>query len=567
MRALNKSLLLVPMHRQIFAILFMITQTSLFAQQARTVGLLNYDKEKSFDGFNLIFPRGAGSVYLLNNCGEVVHTWIDSTNTGPNQAAYLQPDGTIFIAKAVELGQKLEFDKGSERIEHRDWDNHLLWSYSISDSTCKAHHDFKVMPNGNILVIAWEFKSEKEAIVAGRNPSLIPMKRIVTDQILEIKPIGKNQGKIIWRWQAWQHLIQNRDSTKNNFGVVETHSELIDANYKTYSTKDDWLHINAVDYNQKLDLILLSVPAFNELWIVDHSTTINQAEAHSGGRYHRGGDLLWRWGNPAAYGLGDSTNKKLFFQHNAHWVKNEIASIENHSQSILVFNNFFPDSASSICMITPILKKETFLHNKTSHLFLPDTFNWVYTTPAKGKMFSPVASGVQLLPNGNMLICVGKQGYIFELDKSQRVVWEYVVPTKMGVPVAQGTKLALSDNRIFKMERYPMDFSGFRNKNLSGKRPLELMTDTAFCAGLHYFDLEGKRGGIYVYWNETAKRITLFQLDNTFSNLVVTIRDNAGLIVSSKTINGKIEIKTNDWQQGVYKLFVNQRLIKSFSNY
>ncbi len=555
------------MRKVIWTILFILYHGSFLAQQSRTVGLLNYDKEKSFDGLNLLFPRGAGHVYLINNCGEVVHTWVDSSAIVPNQAAYLQPDGSIFIAKGNEPGDTINFEIGNERIEHRDWDNNLLWSYSVSDSHHKAHHDFKVLPNGNILVIAWELIPYEEAIAAGRNPALIPRHRMLSDQIVEIKPIGKTGGEVVWKWRAWDHLVQNFDSTKINFGVVEEHAELININYKTYSTKDDWLHINAIDFNQKLNLILLSVPAFNEIWIIDHSTSTGQAALHIGGKNRVGGDLWWRWGNPEAYGKGDSSGKKLFFQHNAHWLKNELEDNENRNQNILLFNNFFPDSASSVSMLAPVLDKKNFSHGKTNYRFLPDSFLWSYTTPEKGKMFSPVASGVQLLPNGNKLICVGKQGYLFEIDSMQRVVWEYVVPTKFGVPVAQGTKLAQSDNRIFKVERYPMNFPGFRGKDLSGKEPLELMTDTAFCHALHNFEVDGKRESVYIYWNKNAQRITLLPLGNWVSPLVFVLKDSAGSIVSNLSVIGKTEIKTKEWRTGVYHLYFSHILIRSFYNF
>src|SRR5258708_35448465 len=60
----------------------------------------------------------------------------------------------------------------------------------------------------------------------------------------------------------------------------------------------DWTHANAVFYNAALDQVLLSVRNFSEFWIIDHGTTTQQAAGHTGGKLGRGGDLLYRYGNP-----------------------------------------------------------------------------------------------------------------------------------------------------------------------------------------------------------------------------------------------------------------------------
>ncbi len=52
-------------------------------------------------------------------------------------------------------------------------------------------------------------------------------------------------------------------------------------------------------YNAELDQIVLSVHNFDEVWVIDHSTTTAEAAGHSGGNSGKGGDLLYRWGNPA----------------------------------------------------------------------------------------------------------------------------------------------------------------------------------------------------------------------------------------------------------------------------
>ena len=95
------------------------------------------------------------------------------------------------------------------------------------------------------------------------------------------------------------------------------------------------MHVNAVAYNADLDQIALSSPNFSEIWIIDHSTTTEEAKGHTGGRWGKGGDILYRWGNPRAYKNGTSRDQRLFFQHNIQWIPRGLPG-EGH---LLVFNN------------------------------------------------------------------------------------------------------------------------------------------------------------------------------------------------------------------------------------
>lgn len=549
----------------VVCLLLLITASAGFAQK-RTVGLLNYDKQWVYDGYNLVFPRGAGTVYLIDNCGNVVHTWPDtSANSGPNQSVYLQPDGSIYVAKGAEPDSVIVFGKGNERIEHRDWNNNLLWQYTYSDSLVKCHHDFKVLPNGNVLLIAWEVKPAGDAIAAGRDTALIPMQRIISDHIAEVQPTGLYTGKIVWQWHAWDHLVQHYDAARQNYGEPAQHPELINLNYHTYSTKDDWLHINAIDYNPALDMILLSVPATNEVWILDHSTTTQQAAGHTGGRSGRGGDLLFRWGNPEAYGAGDSTHQQLYFQHNAHWLVSDPGAVPDNAGDIAVFNNAYPDSVSSVAVFTPVFDTATWSFKKAGNTWLPSSFSWQYTTPVKGAMFSPVASSVQLLPNGNKLICAGKKGYVFEVDTQQRIVWEYVVPTRMGKPVAQRTVLAESDNRTFRVQRYPANWPCFAGKNFTGAEPLETMADTAFCNAVVYFDFNGQRSACYVYYDTGLKRLMVYPLTASTTPVKMRVVNSTGKTLQRFVADKLTRLYTTGWPTGKYRLKCGEMYLKEFN--
>ena len=186
---------------------------------------------------------------------------------------------------------------------------------------------------------------------------------MLPDSLVEIKPTGKTTGEVVWEWHLWDHLVQDFDKTKANFGNVAEHPELVNINYgedelpSVIAAKDgkrqaqggwqrrrrtrpprinpDYTHFNGVAYNPDLDQIAVSVWAFSEFWIIDHGTTTAQAAGHTGGRRGKGGDLLYRWGNPRAYRAGTKADRKLFRQHNAHWIPQGLPGAGH----LLLFNN------------------------------------------------------------------------------------------------------------------------------------------------------------------------------------------------------------------------------------
>ena len=109
------------------------------------------------------------------------------------------------------------------------------------------------------------------------------------------------------------------DSTKLDYGILSDFPERVNINLVSNGPFNDWIHINSIDYNAELDQILLSARNANEIWIIDHSTTTAEAASHSGGNAGKGGDLLYRWGNPQIYGRGTENDRIYYRQHDATW--------------------------------------------------------------------------------------------------------------------------------------------------------------------------------------------------------------------------------------------------------
>jgi hypothetical protein len=372
------------------------------------------------DGYILFSPMSSTTTYQIDYNGNIIHTWPNSNL--PAYSVYPLENGSILRAARHNF-------KAGGMVQEIAWNGDIIWQYVYDSDGDFSHHDIEPLPNGNVLMIAWESKTEDETIVAGRNPNLQPGGPLTPDHIIEVKPTGPTSGDIVCEWHVWDHLVQDYDSSKANYGVVADHPELIDINFVSQHSIliSDWTHLNTVDYNEDLDQILLSSWYFNEIWVIDHSTTTEQAARHTGGNSGKGGDLLYRWGNPQTYGAGTAADQKFFGQHDAQWIEAGCPGYGN----ILVFNNGLDRPAgqySSVEEIHPPMTQNG-SYNYTSGLpYQPDGPLWIYTAAVPTDFYSAIISGCQRLPNGNTLICNGLNGIFFEVTPEKEIIWQYTNP-------------------------------------------------------------------------------------------------------------------------------------------
>jgi hypothetical protein len=422
---------------------------------------LSVNDPKALQGYTLISPFDSTKSFLFDMQGRVVRTW--ETGCRPALSAFLLDNGHLVRPGLIGADTRV-FGPGPAvggRIQEFTWEGELVWDFKFYNAKQLPHHDMTRLPNGNVLLIVWDRKTAQEAIAAGRRPEMTGDRHFMPDSLVEIKPTGKTTGEVVWEWHLFDHLVQDFDKSKANFGNVAEHPELVNINYgedelpsviAASATKDkpkadgnptaanrppridpDFTHFNGVAYNPELDQIAVSVWAFSEFWIIDHGTTTAQATGHTGGRLGRGGDLLYRWGNPRAYRAGTKADQKLFRQHNAHWIRPGLKGAGH----LLLFNNGgerTDGSYSSVDeLVLPVDSKGNYVRvpGKT---FGPDQPVWSYTAPKKPDFFSSFISGAQRLSNGNTLICSGANGTIFEVTPEKTIVWKYVNPVKSDTP-------------------------------------------------------------------------------------------------------------------------------------
>jgi hypothetical protein len=429
----------------------------------QTVGLRLHRFGTMEKGYILFAPLNNKTTYLVDRCGKKVHSWQSSYQ--PGLSVYFLLDGTLLRTGGDTENVTYTAGGFGGYIEKTDWDGNVVWHCKISDSQQCAHHDICPMPNGDILVVVWERKSDTAAEANGRKPAL-KSSMLWSEKVLQIRPKGPAGYDIVWEWHVWDHLVQDYDKNALNYNVVSEHPELININYALNNqAAADWLHINGIAYNEKLDQVMLSVHNFSELWVIDHSTTSAQAAAHRGGKLDKGGDLLYRWGNPAVYGQGTTLDQKFFEQHNAQWIPEGLP----HAGKILVFNNGLGrpgGNYSSVEILSPPVSSSGAY--KTDLPYLPKAPTWIYKDSLA--FFSSLISGAQILPNGNVLICSGIPGDMFEVDSNKNKVWEYKSPVNDHGPVMQGK----NGGSVFRCTFIPGGFAGFSGKTLIPGNPIEL---------------------------------------------------------------------------------------------
>jgi len=460
---------------------FTVMILSLNGLSQNTVGLLSYEPWKSYDGYNLVFPHNQAQVYLLDNCGRIVHQWEDEAQFRPGNIAYITQEGNLLKAKRTgDISQDAIWAGGGGHfVEMLDWDNNLLWSYGLNNESERLHHDIEMLPNGNVLMIAWEALTTEEAIAIGRDTALISQDALWPDQILEYDP---SLDSIVWRWRAIDHLVQDFDDTKPNFGMVEDNPNKINLNYDTNDGKADWMHCNSIDFDPLNNHILLSVPTFSEFWIIDHSTSTEEAAGSTGGFGGKGGDLLYRWGNPAAYNQGTEDDRKSFYQHDVHYIGEFLDPWHPLVGKIGFFNNRVGDDFSTANILSQDYDMYMNVFGMQDGRFLPEETDVTITHPVPQEMYSTGLSSFQVLNNDNYLLSSGRFGYSFEMTSdSQEIVWEYKTPTNGPATASQGDTLAINNNLTFRLKRYPLDFAGFADKDLTPGAYWELNPDEDFC--------------------------------------------------------------------------------------
>ncbi len=404
--------------------------------------LAETDPDRVSPGYVLIEPGFRKPMFLVNNDKEIVAT------VENDYFSYTQ-----FLADGSRLASSnmysAVFRKGGGHrgcVEEYGPHGSLNWRLALATDNYIHHHDVYKLENGNVLAVVWERAPADLAVELGRDPEHVAENGdFWFDGIVEINP---STAEIVWEWSARYHLIQDFDRGKADYGVVADHPERLDINAIRFNRDGgvgaDWTHVNALDYNPELDQIILSSNYLSEVYVIDHSTTPFESQGHRGGRYGKGGDLLYRWGNPERYDRGTEDDRTLFQQHDVHWINDGLPGAGN----ILIFNNGNGQLRpySTVVELAPSMNADGSYVLNGDEAYGPTELAWEYAPTDEEIFFSWFISGAQRLANGNTLVNHGAGARVREVTPDGEIVWEYAYDDG-----AEGPHM------LFRAIRYPAD--------------------------------------------------------------------------------------------------------------
>lgn len=403
-------------------------------------------------------------MFLMDDDGEIVHEWHTPYHTPEATVAYLLDDGNLLRATCRQryLEMDVEFPVGGHgTLTIEAPDSTILWQWDHYEPGAEClHHDVEMMPNGNILAIAWVDVSAEQARAHGWRQQG-DRDRIVLDKIIEIRPDLDTGGtEVVWEWNVLDHVVQDVDPDAPHHGDPAEHPRRIDLNWPQLDeiqfNYGQLIHMNSVSYDPDEDLILLSSAIFGEAWIIDHSTTTEEARGSTGGRHGHGGDLLWRYGNPRTHGAGGPEDQVLFWQHDTHFLTDDLP----HEGDMLVFNNGMRRDAhgdldeQQICMglvtgaYADVLELR-FPRDDGGRVAFDGATEivWSYNSEGRDDVYSPFMSGARRMPNGNTLMLQGHDKRIVEVTPEGEIVLDFHLD---------------GPGRMFRIMKYPHEHPGIR---------------------------------------------------------------------------------------------------------
>jgi hypothetical protein len=368
----------------------------------RQTGLTFHNPNQSVKGYTLFVPTRAEDVYLIDMAGQIVKTWrFDDVEPGLPK---LLSNGHLLLSctdKATAARAR--------QLEKDDYSDLELLALRLGGGyNTLREYDFE----GNLL---WSYSTatmHHDFHLCPNGDILAPHWEVMPDEAAKkvrggVKKRGKQSpmfGDNIIRVnrageevERWR-LWQMFDPRKDPINPMVSRLE--------------WMHVNSVDLSEEGQL-LVSCRHNSRVALIDMA-------AH---------EITWKYAEP-----------EISLQHHATFVPGGNIQVFDNS-----LHKALGSATSQILEIDP----------KSNDIV------WRYQPAVPEQFFSGHLGGAQRLPLGNVLVCEGTSGRLFEVTRKGEIVWEWINPFVFGTP--DGRQFTW----IYRAYRYPMDYPGLQGKELN----------------------------------------------------------------------------------------------------
>jgi arylsulfate sulfotransferase len=346
---------------------------------------------------NLISTGGQVSVGVTDLAGNML--WGYNAPPGEfSNGAKLMPNGHFLI----NFDTSAVADGTNSLIQEVDLGGNVIWQLTaaqlhqaLATATCTGcnitvvgtHHDFAILPNGHLILIAAQRKVET-GLTGFPNPVTV-----TGDVLIDL---DQNHNPV-WVWSEFDHLDVNR----HPFSFP------------------DWTHTNSVVYSPDDKALIISIR--HQFWVIKIDYGNGQGT----------GNILWKLGFQGDFTLANGTDPIDWFyaQHDAN-----VASMNSSGMFQLILfdngNNRILDTSGNVCgTSTPCISRVPIMQLDESAKTA--TIEWVDNL---SPVFSFFGGNARLLTNGNVEFdeCarMATSAAIYEVTKTTppQTVWQMQIP-------------------------------------------------------------------------------------------------------------------------------------------
>ena len=274
-----------------------------------------------------------------------------------------------------------------------------------------------------------------------------------------------------------------------------------------------------MDYSPQLDQIIFSSHFLHEIYIIDRSTTTTEAATHTGGNAGKGGDILYRWGNPNNYGANGI--RELYTVHGANFIDEGLPGQGN----LMCFDNQATSNGGS--GDSRVVELQAPLNNYNYTPPWNQSPLWIYSDP--GNFYANHLSGAFRTKKETTVATLGTSTYWREVDMQGNILYEYNHVSGGGG----------GGNNMAKTAIYELDYPG-------------LIGVVSFVKNQNtQFELD-------VYPNPSNGKVNVLLPSTTTLPVEVEIYDVMGKKVSTHTATKKsFFLEINSLEKGIYFVKAN----------